>query len=120
MTTESPRHGRACAGGIDPRRSLLALLASVYVIAWWSFAARFPRSSELPGVSPGAGAAHPPGRVVWYGELPSSQRPLVQLPEGWRIAARPAESPRALAPEAAPVPRRVASAHPGRIRTRSS
>jgi hypothetical protein len=111
-TTEAPRPGRPRTSGMhDLRLYLLALLALAYLVAWGAF-----------GTRPGRAALETspqPRQAIWYEDLPPAERPTIQLPRGWRLAARSAASGPVVR-EAGPVPVRVAPGRPGRIRTRSS
>ncbi len=101
---------------------LVAVLGSVYVIAWLGLGlgARAPgRSVELSLTEP---TREPPAQrqvATWYQDLPSSARPVVQLPAGWHIAADEVPAPSGMT-RAVPAPRRVSPPRAGRIRTRSS
>ena len=118
-TTESARSSpKRVTGGPNLRLSLTTLLASVYVLAWWTFGTRAPaRRAEFPpfdaATDPGARQAV----VRWYDDLVPSARPRVQIPAGWHLAERATASPLTAAPT---VPARVSPARPGRMRTRSS
>lgn len=90
--------------------ALAALLAIVYLAAWWAFGGRPPRAPAAPA------AAEP---VVWYGDLPESQRPELHLPQGWYLAG-PGTRPPAIRPAPLVRPARAVPARPGRLRTRSS
>ncbi len=118
-TTRRPRVSPGRAIGVpNLRLYLIAFLASVYVLAWWTFGARASaRAAEIPRIDP---APEPRARqqaATWYQDLPPSVRPAVQLPAGWSIAERSTASP---APRSVTVPVRASAARPGRIRTRSS
>ena len=76
----------------------VAVLAGVYVLAWTRIAPQRRTAPALPA-------------AVWLDELPRERRPSVAPPAGWRVA-----TPNAIDP----VPRRVPTAQPPRLRTRSS
>lgn len=120
-TIERPRSSPTRATGApNLRLYLIALLASVYVLAWWAFGTRAPaRSAELPLIDPVPDPRAQQQVATWYQDLRPSARPPVQLPAGWHIAER-ATASSAPSVRAMPVPVRVAPARPGRIRTRSS
>ena len=81
----------------------VAIVAGVYVLAWSRIT---PKSSgEILGSVPSP-------RTVWLDQLPAAHRPVLAPPAGWRIADR--------SEVIAPIPRRVPSSQPARIRTRSS
>lgn len=123
MTTTIERPGASptrATGAPHPKLSLIALLASVYVFAWWAFGVRVPaRSAEPLAIAPGPEPRAQRPVATWYQDLPPSARPPVQLPAGWHIAGG-ATASFAPAGRAAPVPVRVSPARPARIRTRSS
>jgi hypothetical protein len=121
MTTESPR-----IAPIPPKRKsdlrphLTTLLAMVYLTVWWAFGGRTPQSSAASAPEPAAvplpTQAPPP---IWYGDLPLTSRPKIQLPSGWQIAPL-GKPPARVVDDAPPAPVRVAPARVGRVRTRSS
>lgn len=96
-------------------------LASVY-LAFWPLSSR---PAAPPPRSPSRGepvVAVRATEAVWLETLPSSERPPLTLPEGWRLASHdasvPADRPRTSdAPRAR---RSVVATRRGRIRTRSS
>ncbi|MEZ4446338.1 MAG: hypothetical protein R3B72_45085 [Polyangiaceae bacterium] len=98
----------------DLRLSLIALLASVYVSAWWAFGAHAP--SPTASLPPEAPTPEPPQVPTWYPDVPPAARPAVQVPAGWRIAERTPAPTSQVGARPAPIVR----ARPGRIRTRSS
>ena len=98
---------------------LVALLASVYSLAWWTFGIRAPlRSAERASLHPVVVRGAQPEVATWYRELPPAAPP-VQLPAGWIIAEQATASP---VPVARPLPgsRRASPRRQARIRTRSS
>jgi hypothetical protein len=86
------------------RLYIVAVVAGVYVLAWSQITPKLvgeqPRSVASPS-------------TVWLDELPRARHPALTPPTGWRVADRATE----VVP---PIPRRVPSSHPPRIRTRSS
>ena len=94
---------------------LTAFLAGLYLVIWWSLGSRAP-SSDQPMPAPPPPVPQQSSTAVWYRDLPPSARPVVQLPQGWRVAEETSSPP--AADEAPPLPVRVA---PGgaRIRTRA-
>jgi hypothetical protein len=121
MTTTDARRAPA-----EPRRALstlklylTALLASVYLVIWWSLASRIPSSDPpTPPAPPTSSLSSRRSTTgVWYGDLPPSARPVVDAPAGWRVADGTSEA--ALQDEAPPAPVRVAPER-ARVRTRSS
>ena len=123
-TTELPRPGRKRPGGLtNLRLYLIASLAAVYLLAWWSFGTRARRPAALPAPTPGRAPSEPSRLAIWYADLPSASRPVVALPPGWHVAEPSTTSTGSSGPtarEPGPVPVRVAPARRGRIRTRSS
>lgn len=118
--TEHPRPTPARpAGASNLRLYLIALLALVYLAAWWVFGARAARPPALAPVAPAPEPSEQPRLTIWYQDLPPPARPAVQLPTGWRIADGTTRPPGAVV-RALPIPVRVAPARVGRIRTRSS
>jgi hypothetical protein len=120
-TTERPRSPPLRTIGVNNLRlNLLALLAIVYVVVWWMFGVRAPaRSAALPPLEAASESSRQPQLATWYQDLPPPERPVVELPVGWRLADRTAPSS-GTSVRQVPVPVRVAPTRPGRIRTRSS
>ena len=120
-TTERPRSSPLrTIGASNLRLNLLALLAIVYVVAWWMFGVRAPvRSAVLPPLQAAPESSRQPQLATWYQDLPPSERPVVELPAGWRLADRTPRSS-GTSVRQVPVPVRVSPTRPGRIRTRSS
>lgn len=123
MTTmiERPRASSSGAmGASNMRHYLIALLAAAYVVAWWLLGIRASATpDEALAIEPTPEASAEPAIVTWFHDLPPANRPVVNLPAGWRIADRTTSSP-AVTARAVPVPVRVSPARAGRIRTRSS
>jgi hypothetical protein len=69
---------------------------------------------HLPARAGSAVSGEPPvaDAAVWLDDLPAAERPVVRIPPGWQMAARPV----APAAERVPVPRHARL----RVRTRSS
>jgi len=88
----------------DAKLYAVAVIAVVYLIAWYEVSAK-PRSATTPA------PATP--RAAWIDQLPSNDRPTVVPPAGWRVASRDEQ----VAPP--PIVRAPAS-RPLRVRTRSS
>ena len=88
----------------DGKLSSVAVIAVVYLIAWYEVSTTPP---------PAAVSVPAPPRAVWIDQLPEAERPTVVPPAGWRVASRDEQ---AVAP---PVVRAPAS-RPVRVRTRSS
>lgn len=105
-------------GATTLRLYLTAFLAATYVVAWWLFGGRTPRSAAEPSVAPAIDTSGEPRLAAWFHALPPSQRPHVDVPAGWHIAESAA--PTGVARRGAPAQVRVSPARPGRIRTRSS
>jgi hypothetical protein len=97
---------------------IVSALASVY-LAFWLLetgpVAAPPATSAAP-TEPGPPAS---SEVVWLETLPSSERPPLTLPDGWRLATHDS-SVRAERPRSARAPRTVVATRRARIRTRSS
>jgi hypothetical protein len=81
----------------------VAIVASVYVLAW-------SRITPKPSGEPLRAVTSP--TTVWLDELRPAGRPVLTPPPGWRVVER--------SEVIAPIPRRVPSSQPPRIRTRSS
>jgi hypothetical protein len=126
-TTERPRARRARpdapahpGGARDLRLYLTALLAMIYLLAWWAFGARQPRSAATPEPAPPALTPAAPSQLaIWYADLPPARRPVVRVPAGWQIAPTTPAATSTLH-DAPPRPVRVAPARARRVRTRSS
>lgn len=96
---------------------VVSALASVY-LAFWLLETRpveTPATSAAP-TEPGLAAS---SEVVWLETLPSSERPPLTLPDGWRLATHDS-SVRAETPRSARGPRTVVATRRARVRTRSS
>ncbi len=123
MTTTTERPGpslsRHATGVSNLKLYLIALLATAYVLAWWLFGARAADSSAAaPAIEASSEPSGQP-RSAWFHDLPTAERPVVEVPAGWHIADRTAPSPGVIR-SGVPVPVRVSPARAGRIRTRSS
>lgn len=121
MTTE--RRPQAAArparrvgwSGREWRLYLTALLAAVYLTAWWALAARLREHGAAPKRRETSVQSRPlDARVVWLGDLPPAMRPSLHLPPGWTVAT--ADAPRVSGPTVVRATPRAAA----RIRTRSS
>lgn len=87
----------------DAKLYAVAVIAVVYLIAWY----------EVSATPPSAAAGVPTApRAVWIGQLREAERPEVTPPAGWRVASR--NEP------AAPALVRAPASRPVRVRTRSS
>lgn len=103
------------SGAREWRLYIVAAVASVYVVAWSRISPTPQAATAAPAStagSPAATVAPPASHAVWIDQLPSGKRPAIAPPAGWRLASR--------TETAAPVPQRVPTAAPRRIRTRSS
>jgi hypothetical protein len=120
MTTDHPRSTRTRPSGTrDLRLCLAALLAMVYLIAWWAFGSRSQRATattEAPAVLPTPAQSR---LAIWYGDLAPSERPAIHLPAGWQLASSAPSSGPAIH-NTPPRSVRVAPARSRRVRTRSS
>jgi hypothetical protein len=103
MMTE-PDETRRRLAAADGKLYAVAVVAVVYLIAWYEV-------SATPG--PVAATAPAAPYAVWIDQLPAIERPTVVPPAGWRVASRDEQ---VVAP---PVVRAPAS-RPLRVRTRSS
>lgn len=143
---DDARHGRPAGKpapwlsvtGRELKLALVAALGSVYLALWPQLTRP---SADGAGAADGADGAQiavarpttptgPVSTTVWVDTLPPAERPVVVLPEGWRLATPEAAStagtstvgpaaPRVAArSRAAPV--RVAATRRPRVRTRSS
>lgn len=115
--TERANRTSTRASASDVRAYLIASLAAAYVAAWACVDTPAPTRAARSDVGPMT-AKRPPA-TVWIDELPSTARPIVQVPPGWHVADRTASSASAL-PTPARRSLRVSSVRPGRVRTRSS
>ncbi len=113
---ERPARSRPVLAG-DLRPSVLALLATGYLIVFWALAVRAPRAAASPGLSMSPAPVEPGRTTVWYADLPPRERPALRLPPGWSVATA---SDAAAASDARPRMVRVSPARAGRVRTRSS
>lgn len=123
MTTTEHGVGtpRVAPSSVALRQYLLAALATIYLIAWFLFAARTPTKPAQPVSieSPTNAILVSSTPVAWWHELPPATRAALKLPAGFRVAERETSlSGLTRAPASAPV--RVSPVSPGRIRTRSS
>jgi hypothetical protein len=118
-TTERPVASPHAMSAGNLRLYLTAFLGTAYVIAWWLFGARPVGSAEQSVAEPMRGSSMQTPRTAWFGDLPPAERPIVELPPGWHIAA-PTASPPSAMQRAVPVPVRVQQVRAGRIRARSS
>jgi len=97
---------------LELRLYTVAVLAAVYVLAWRSMiGGAQPATTTAAATAPLESPA-----AVWLDEVPTSQRPLLKLPSGWRLASR--DDTAVAAP--APVVVRAPASRPLRVRTRSS
>ena len=101
--TEASEKPRLLASA-DGKLYAVAVIAVAYLIAWYEVSAT-PQPAAVP-----APATH---HAVWIDQLPSTERPKVIPPAGWRVASR-AEQAAALPLVRAPASRSL------RVRTRSS
>lgn len=98
----------------DGKLYAVAVIAIVYLIAWYGVSTVSPPPSAAASPATPAVATVPAApRAVWIDQLPAAERPNVAPPAGWRLAARNEQT-------AAPVLRRAPASRPVRVRTRSS
>jgi hypothetical protein len=124
MATTTERQRRSSKGAVAAsslRLYLGALLAAAYVGAFGLFGLRPPARSDQETRALEAAPQTSPGQamIVWFHDLPATQRPAVKLPAGWHIADRTPSSP-GVTGRRVPVPVRASPARTGRLRTRSS
>lgn len=126
MTTErKPRRapapdGRPPLTPLEWRLGLTAVLGIVYLAAWSGISSLAPVSdaSEV-AAEPEAAHTRPSAaaRTVWFDRMPATERPVLDLPPGYRLASSEARVAEAnLVARNDRIPRRRAI----RIRTRSS
>lgn len=99
-----PGETRRRLAAADAKLHAVALVAGVYLIAWYEVSVT-PR--------PAAATAPAPPPPVWIDQLPEDERPTVVPPAGWRVASRDEQV-------AAPPLVRAPSSRSLRVRTRSS
>ena len=87
----------------DAKLCAVAVIAVVYLVAWYEVAA-----TPQPAVSVPAAP-----RAVWIDQLASTERAKIAPPAGWRVASRDEQA-------AAPALVRAPASRPIRVRTRSS
>lgn len=89
---------------VDWKLHAVAVIAVVYLIAWYE-------AATTPQRAPVSVPATP--RAVWLDQLPLAERPPVAPPTGWRVASRDEQT-------ATPALMRAPASRPVRMRTRSS
>lgn len=88
----------------DGKLSAVAMIAVVYLIAWYEVSTTPPPAAVSVPATP---------RAVWIDQLPATERPMVVPPAGWRLASRDEQA-------ATPPLVRAPASRPVRVRTRSS
>jgi hypothetical protein len=102
-TMTEPRERPRALAATDGKLYAVAVIAAVYVIAWYEVSATSRPAERAPAAQ----------RAVWLDQLASTERPSVAPPAGWQVASRDALV-------AAPPLVRAPASRPVRLRTRSS
>jgi hypothetical protein len=99
-----PGEARRRLAAADGKLYAVAVVAVVYLIAWYEVSATPRPVAETAPATP---------RAVWIDQLPEADRPTAVPPAGWRVASR---NEQVVAPPVVRAP----AARPLRARTRSS
>ena len=78
MTMAEPDEMRRRHAAADGKLHAVAVIAVVYLIAWYEI-------STMP--RPVATTAPATPRAVWIDQLPEAERPMAVPPAGWRVAS---------------------------------
>lgn len=99
-----PRETPRPLASADGKLYAVAVIAVVYLIAWYEVSTTPPPAAVSVPSTP---------QAVWIDQLPATERPMVVPPAGWRVASRDEQA-------AAPPLVRAPASRPIRVRTRSS